>query len=51
MRKKVKGMQETLYFEELESEECLAEWWQYALAGVGGAACGVVAYVAIAAAT
>lgn len=41
---------EILFFEELESEECLTEWWQYALAAVGGAACGVVAYVAISAA-
>ena len=42
---------ETLFFEELENEECLTPWWQWALAGVGGVAVGVVAYVAIAAAT
>lgn len=36
-----------LLFEELESQEELA-WWEYALAGVGGAALGVVVYVALA---
>lgn len=41
----------TLFFEELESEECLTPWWAYALAGVAGVGVGVVAYVAIAAAT
>lgn len=42
---------ETLFFEELESEECLTEWWQYALVGAGGAVLGVVAYVVVSAAT
>ena len=41
---------ETLFFEELESEECLTAWWEYALAAAGGVVCGVVAYVAISAA-
>lgn len=44
-------MQETLFFEELENEECLTPWWQYAIAGASGLVCGVVAYVAISAAT
>lgn len=41
----------TLFFEELECQENLTPWWQYAIAGVVGVGCGVVAYVAIAAAT
>lgn len=44
-------MQDTLFFEELENEECLTPWWQYAIAGGAGVAVGVVVYVAIGAAT
>ncbi|MCX7842335.1 MAG: hypothetical protein N2489_04600 [Clostridia bacterium] len=37
-----------LYFEELEAHEELTEWWEYALAGAAGIACGIVVYVIVA---
>lgn len=40
-----------LFFEELEAQEELTEWWQYALAGAAGIGLGIIAYVAIGAAT
>lgn len=40
---------EKLYFEELEEQEEF--FWEYVVAGGAGVVCGVVTYVAIAAAT
>lgn len=40
----------TLLFEELDCQENLTSWWEYALAGAAGVACGVVVYVAVSAA-
>ena len=42
---------EILQFEELECQEEMSAWWQYALAIGGGVAAGVIVYVGVAAAT